>query len=92
MDRNQLDALTEVGKSFLRFVYFGLLGLIAAFLVSLGADADLATVTWTVAGFTVPVGVWIIAGAGYVAKAIDRFVRTNDNNDRNGIAPKFLQR
>lgn len=84
--------LIELAKSFGRFIYFGVLGLVAVFLASLAADPDLLAAKLTVAGMELPVGVYVVAGVGFVAKAIDRYVRESDKNDKNGIAPKFLQK
>lgn len=85
-------ALIEVVKSFLRFMYFGILALIGTFLTSLLADPSLANTTITVAGQTFSIGFVIIGGLGLLVKAIDKYVRANPANTKNGIAPKFLQK
>jgi hypothetical protein len=80
-------ALLELAKSFGRFIYFGLLGLVATFLVSLGSDQSLANAHVTIAGTSFNVGFVILAVVAGVAKAIDRYVHANDNIDAKGIAP-----
>jgi len=85
-------AIIEVLKSFARFIYFGVLGLIGTFLVSLAADPSIVNAHVTIAGAQVSVGFVIVAGITGLVKLIDRYVRTSDYNQRNGIAPGFLQR
>lgn len=85
-------ALVELLKSFARFMYFGGLGLVSTFLVSLATNTDVMNTVWTFQGFSLQVGSWIVLGAGFVAKAIDLYVKKNKNVPLNGIAPKFLQR
>lgn len=85
-------AIVELLKSFGRFLWFGLLGLVATFLVSLAATQDLLTVTWMVADVVIPVGAWIATLFGFLAKAIDLYVRKSEHNDLNGIALSFLQK
>jgi len=90
MDKN---AIKEMFKSFLRFMYFGLLGLIGTFLTSLLATADLQNTVIKIGGDTfLPVGVVIVAVITGLVKLIDKYVRASDNNDLNGIAPEFLQK
>lgn len=84
-------ALVELAKTFGRFMWFGLLGLVSTFLVSLAADSNLLQSTWTVMNVTIPVGVYIVAGIGFLAKAIDRYIHKSRNTDLKGIAPGFLQ-
>lgn len=86
------NAVVEVVKSFARFIYFGVLGLIGTFVVSLAANPSLANAHVTIAGATVSVGFVIVAGLSGLAKLIDRYVRSSENNDLNGIAPSFLQK
>lgn len=80
-------ALVELAKSFGRFIYFGVLGLVATFLVSLAADPSLASAHVTVAGQSFNVGFLILAGVAAAAKAIDRYVHANDNIAAKGITP-----
>ena len=90
MDKN---AIKEMFKSFLRFIYFGLLGLIGTFLTSLLATADLQNTVIHVGGNTfLPVGVIIVGAITGIIKLIDKYVRASENNDLNGIAPEFLQK
>ena len=84
--------LTELAKSFARFIYFGLLGLVATFLTSLVTSGELANETITLMGQTVNVGLVLVAGIGLAVKAIDRYRHASDANDSNGLAPKFLQK
>ena len=85
-------ALKETAKSFLRFMYFGLLGLVGTFLTGLVANADLQNTVVNIGGTYLPVGVAIVAVLTGLVKLIDKYVRTSDNNDLNGIAPEFLQK
>lgn len=85
-------ALTETAKSFLRFIYFGLLGLVGTFLTSLLASADLQNTVINVGDTYLPIGFVIVALLTGLVKLIDKYVRTSNNNDLNGIAPDFLQR
>lgn len=84
-------ALVELGKSFLRGVWFTVLGFVATFLVSLTTDANLVASTWTVASYTLPVGAWLVLGIGFAVKAIDRYIYSSKSKS-NGIAPTFLQK
>lgn len=80
-------AVIETVKSFGRFIYFGVLGLIVTFLTSLVAGGSLSNVVINVgdqhfnAGFVIVI---IVAG---IAKAIDKYVHENDNIAAKGIAP-----
>lgn len=85
------QALKELVKSFLRFMYFGVLGLIGTFLTSLLASTDLQNTVISIGGTYLPVGVVIVAVLTGVVKLIDKYVRASEHNDRNGIAPNFLQ-
>lgn len=90
MDRK---ALTEVLKSFLRFMYFGLLGLVGTFLTSLLANPDLQNTVIHIVGDTyLPVGAIIVAVLTGIVKLIDRYVYANKKIKSNGIAPNFLQK
>ncbi len=91
MNTYNKKALIELLKSFGRFMWFGAAGLVALFLTSLGTDANLLALTWTVAGVELPVGVYIVAGIGFAVKAIDLYIHENKNIDSNGLAPKVLQ-
>lgn len=83
----------ELLKSFARFMWFGVLGLLSAFLVSLTTNADLINAVWTVpfVEMTVPIGLWILAGTGFAIKALDRYIHKSDETKLKGLAPGFLQ-
>lgn len=87
-----IKALKETLKSFLRFLYFGLLGLVGTFITSLMTSSDLQNTVITIGDTYLPVGVVIVAALTGLVKLIDRYVRENENNSLNGIAPNFLQR
>lgn len=86
------EALIETFKSFLRFVYFGLLGLVGTGLTSLIASESLQNTVISIGDVYLPVGVVIVAVLTGVVKLIDRYVYANKDIDRNGIAPEFLQK
>lgn len=85
-------ALIELGKSFARFLYFGILGLIATFLTGLLTSGDLQNVYVHVGDLYINVSFVILAVITGLIKLIDRYRHVSENNDTNGIAPKFLQR
>lgn len=80
-------ALVELVKSFARFVYFGILGLVVTFLTSLVSSGSLNSVVFTVGGQHINAGFFIVAAVAGIAKAIDRYVHTSDTIKANGIAP-----
>lgn len=84
------QALKEVVKSFGRFMWFGVLGLLSTFLVSLAADQDLMNAMWTTPflDVTLPVGVYLVAGIAFATKAIDRYVHENEDTELTGITPQ----
>lgn len=84
-------ALLELLKTFGRFIWFGLLGLVGTFLTSLLKDDSIANARFEVAGVSLNVGFAILAGIGLVIKAIDRYIHVSKKIDGNGLAPKFLQ-
>lgn len=86
------QGLKELAKSFGRFIYFGVLGLIGLFLTDLATNPELlsSTVTLPVMG-TLNLGALVALGIGFVVKAIDRYRHASEKNDSNGIAPRFLQ-
>ena len=87
-------ALKETVKSFLRGLYFTVLGLVGTFITSLATSADLQNKVIHVADYVyLPIGVVIVAVLAGLAKLIDRYVHTNDNINLNGITPTdFLGR
>ena len=56
-----INALKETFKSFLRFLYFGLLGLVGTFITSLMTSSDLQNTVITIGDTYLPVGVVIVA-------------------------------
>lgn len=80
-------ALTELVKSLLRFVYFGVLGLVVTWLTSLIASGSLNNVVFTVGNQHINAGFLIVTVVAGLAKLIDRYVHENDNIDANGISP-----
>lgn len=85
-------ALLELGKSFLRFIYFGLLGLVATWLTSLVASGSLDNTHIVLAGQSLPLGFVLTGVIAGVLKAIDRYRHVSDTTSSNGIAPTFLQK
>jgi hypothetical protein len=85
-------ALIELAKSFGRFIWFGLLGLIVAFLTALAAGSTFTDMTVVVLGQTINIGFIIVAGIAFISKGIDKYIHENDNIKLEGIAPKFLQK
>lgn len=81
------EALVELVKSFGRFIYFGVLGLVGVWLMSLVASGSLNNVHIVVAGQTINAGLLLVAVVGGIAKAIDRYIHANPNNQRTGITP-----
>lgn len=89
MDNN---ALKEIGKSFLRFLWFGILGLIVTFLTNLVASGQLENITVVVYGQSVNLSILVLAVITGLIKLIDRYRHVSDKTESNGIAPGFLQR
>ena len=85
-------ALVELAKSFGRFIWFGLLGLIVTFLTALVSAGGITDATIAIGSNTLNVGVILVFVIGFIAKAIDRYVHANENITANGIAPSFLQK
>lgn len=84
-------ALIELAKSFGRFIWFGLLGLVSTFLVNLVASGDLNDINVVIGGLEVNLAFIVLAGITGLIKLIDRYRHVNENIDSKGIAPKFLQ-
>lgn len=84
-------ALIEIAKSFGRFLYFGLLGLISTFLAGLLASGQLNNIVISFGGISFNLAVVVFALITGLIKLIDRYRHVSDSTDSNGIAPKFLQ-
>jgi uncharacterized membrane protein (DUF485 family) len=87
MDRK---ALTETFKSFLRFMYFGFLGLIGTYITQFLANTDMENTVVSIGGVLMPVGVVVVTVLAGVVKLIDRYIHTNKNINLNGITPSDL--
>lgn len=85
-------ALIEVGKSFARFIWFGLLGLVATFLVNLVASGQLNDINVVIYGQTVNLSFIVLGLVTGLVKLIDRYKHESTTDPSNGIAPSFLQR
>ena len=85
-------AIIELLKAFARFMWFGVLGLVVAFLTSLVAGGNIAGITIDIFGQTLNVGFLIVAAITFVAKGIDKYIHENPSITSNGIALSFLQK
>lgn len=85
-------ALTEVAKSFGRFLWFGILGLVSTFLLNLIASGELNDINVVVYGQSVNLSLVVLAGITGLVKLIDRYKHESTSDPSNGIAPSFLQR
>lgn len=85
-------AIIETLKSSARYVWFGLLGVVVVALTALLSAPEIVTATIDVGGFTVSVGVVIVAVVGSIIKALDVYIHKNKDIDSNGLAPTFLQK
>lgn len=85
-------ALIELAKSFARFLYFGILGLIATFLTGLLTSGELQNVYVHVGDLYINISFVILAVITGIVKAIDKYVHESKAIPSNGIAPSFLQK
>ena len=85
------DALIELAKSFGRFLWFGLLGLVVTFLANLVASGQLNDINVVISGLEVNLSFVVLAVITGLIKLIDRYRHVSENTSSNGIAPKFLQ-
>lgn len=85
-------ALIELGKSFARFLYFGILGLIATFLTGLLTSGQLENVYVHVGDLYINISFVILAVITGIIKLIDRYRHVSSSTTSNGIAPSFLQK
>lgn len=86
-------ALVETGKTILRGVWFGLLGVVVLVLTVIVSSPEVAqaTVVLPVFNITVSVGALIVAGSAALIKVVDRYRHKSDSAS-NGLAPTFLQK
>jgi hypothetical protein len=85
-------ALIELAKSFARFLYFGILGLIATFLTGLLTSGELQNVYVHVGDLYINISFVILAVITGLIKFIDRYRHVSSSTPSNGIAPSFLQK
>lgn len=85
-------ALIEIAKSFGRFLWFGILGLVATFLGTLITNGDLNNINVVIAGSEINLSFIVLAVVTGIVKLIDKYVHESKSTDSNGIAPSFLQK
>ena len=85
-------ALIETAKSFARFLWFGILGLVATFLTNLVASGQLDNIVVNFNGLALNASVLVLAVVTGIVKLIDKYVHESKSTDSNGIAPSFLQK
>jgi hypothetical protein len=85
-------ALIELGKSFARFMWFGLLGLVGTFLAGLLTSGQLENIYVHVGDLYINISFVILAVITGIVKAIDKYVHESKAIPSNGIAPSFLQK
>ena len=85
-------ALKETLKSFLRGLYFAVLGVVGTSIASLATDESLTSNAFNIGDIYVPIGLGIAAGLTALAKLIDRYVHQHKDIPLKGIAPNILQR
>lgn len=91
MKLSNQKALIETLKSAARFVWFGLLGLIAAALTTALASGALTNSTLYIGTLQVNMSIVITVIFSAVIKAIDTYIHNNDTVPIAGLAPAFLQ-
>lgn len=92
MSAAQKKAFIEVLKSFARFIWFGLLGLVGTFAAYLVSSGQIANITVVIAGQTIDLTFIVLGLLTGLVKLLDRYVKTNKTIKANGIAPGILQR
>lgn len=85
-------ALIELVKSFARFIWFGLLALVATFLANLVASGQLNDINVVIYGQTFNLSFVVLALVTGLIKLIDRYKHESTTDPSKGIAPSFLQR
>lgn len=85
-------ALIELAKSFARFMWFGILGLVVTFLTGLLTSGQLENVYVHVGDLYINISFVILAVVTGIIKLIDRYRHVSSSTPSNGIAPSFLQK
>lgn len=85
-------ALIELAKSFGRFMWFGILGLVVTFLTGLLTSGQLENVYVHVGDLYINISFVILAVITGLIKLIDRYRHVSSSTPSNGIAPSFLQK
>lgn len=85
-------ALIELAKSFGRFMWFGILGLVVTFLTGLLTSGQLENVYVHVGDLYINISFVILAVVTGIIKLIDRYRHVSSSTPSNGIAPSFLQK
>jgi len=85
-------ALIELAKSFARFIWFGILGLVVTFLTGLLTSGQLENVYVHVGDLYINISFVILAVVTGIIKLIDRYRHVSSSTPSNGIAPSFLQK
>lgn len=89
------QAIIEASKSFLRGLYFSIVGAalsyLSIFLSGIIAEGNLGELSVVIGETSLPVGVVIAAGLAALVKLIDRYIHKSES-ESNGLAPSFLQR
>lgn len=85
LEKLDFTALKETFKSFLRGLYFSVLGVVGTSIASLATDESLLDNYVNLGDVYVPVGVGIAAVLAGIAKMIDRYIHKNKNIELNGI-------
>lgn len=86
------NAIIETLKSFGRFIWFGLLGVIVTALTMLCTSGELSNIVVTFGGVSVNIAFIVLAIITGIIKMIDGYIHNNDKTESNGIAPNFLQK
>lgn len=91
MDVSNKKALVETLKSAGRFLWFGILGLVATVLTAVSANGALTNSTLYIGSLQVNMSIVILAVFSIVIKALDTYIHNNDTVPIAGLAPAFLQ-
>lgn len=85
-------ALIELVKSFARFIWFGLIGLVVTFLGTLVTSGQLNDINVVFNGMEINLSFVILAIITGIVKLLDKYVHEANTIEANGIAPSFLQK